>query len=242
MLQLDCNEAMATTPVCTVRDSYRVVYMLLRGDSLVDPMGFNQFSSQATVLVASFLAIFAIFILAVLITVFTASSELDFEQIALCAYWEPVLGFILSTGVLVKEMDTATRTRSIEQSKGHFWDIFTRTLLFDVPSTESNLFVYPLRSIFLTRIIAGLIVPIWIFLGVLSLGLFWPPQIRRWLFVSSLRNSSKPKRSATNESCAQMSEVHNEILQMKCMSYERSQKLEDELREMKELLIAAMQD
>lgn len=236
---------MATTPVCTVRDSYRVVYMLIRGESLVDTTGINHFSGHATVLVASFLTLFGVFLLAVLVMLLLASSLFDFEDIALHSYWEPILGFVLSTGIFIKEKDTtaASQTRSFEVKKAHLWDMFMQTLIGGVPKMGGELFVYPLRSYVITWIIAFFVVPIWFVAGLVSLGLLWPQQLRRNLFWLPLSDSLSQNQSPRNEqSQMRLSAVQNEIVQMKCMAYERSQKLENEIREMKELLLMAMQD
>lgn len=243
LLQLDCTSAMATTPVCTVRDSYRVVYMLIRGESLVDTNGIDRFSGHAAILVASFLAMFAVFLLAVLVTVLMASSLLDIEELALHSYWEPILGFILSTGFLANGQDTSHQTKSFEVKKAHLWDMFTQTLVGGVPRTGGGLFVYPLRSYVTTWIMAIFVVPLWFIFGLVSLGLLWPPQLRRCLFRLPTKNSQSRDQSPRNEQTRnQLNDVQNEILQMKCMSYERSQKLETELREMKELLLMAMRE
>jgi hypothetical protein len=234
---------MATTPVCTVRDSYRVVYMLIRGESLVDTTGVNHFSGHATVLVASFLSLFAVFLLAVLVTILLTSSLLDFEDIALRSYWEPILGFILSTGFFIEEKGTTSQTRSFEVKKAHLWDMFMQTLNGGVPKVGGELFVYPLRSYVVTWIVAFFLVPLWFIVGLVTLGLLWPPQLRRSLFrlpsTTLLSGNQSPKNERVQ---MRLSDVQNEIVQMKCMAYERSQKLENEIREMKELLLMAMHD
>ena len=234
---------MATTPVCTVRDSYRVVYMLIRGESLVDSTGVNSFSGHATVLVASFLTIFAVFLLAVLVTILLTSSMLDFEDIALRSYWEPILGFILSTSFFIDEKDTTSQTRSFEVRKAHLWDMFMQTLIGNIPKMGGDLFIYPFRSYVITWIIAVFLVPLWFIAGLVSLGLLWPPQLRRRLFWLPSTTLLSRNQSPRNEQAQmRLSDVQNEIIQMKCMAYERSQKLENEIREMKELLLMAMHD
>jgi hypothetical protein len=216
--------------------------MLIRGESLVDVTGIQQLTGQATMLVASFLFMLAIFVLAVLVTILTASSMLDFEQVALHSYWQPILGCILSTDTLVNEKhDKSLQKNSIEVKKAHLWDTLTRTLIGGVSKTEGGLFVYPLRSAVMTGIIAVFIFPLWFVLGFASLGLLWPPQLRRYLFrlptILSREESPKHEQART-----QLTDVRNEILQMKCMSYERSQKLENEISEIKALLLLAIQD
>lgn len=233
---------MASTPVCTVRDSYRIVYMLIRGDSLVDPTGIKQFSTEAIILLTGFLTMFAIFVLAVIVTVLTASSQLDFQHLALYFYWEPLLGFTLSTGSFNNKPATEGGTK-FEVKKAYLWDVLTQTLFGGGQRKGSGVFVYPMRSYLFTWIMAIFIIPVWIVLGALSLGLLWPPQLRRWLFRPSTRSAVLRNESAKQEQArSQLTDVQNEILQMKCMSYERSQKLENDIKQMKELLIMAMQE
>ena len=74
-----------------------------------------------------------------------------------------------------------------------------------------------------------------------SLGLLWPPQLRRYLFrlpTIFSRNQSPRSEGART----QLTEVQNEVIQMKYMAYERSLKLETEMKEIKELLRMAIQD
>jgi hypothetical protein len=65
--------------------------MLFRGEPLADPLGASPMSTDAVLLVMACLVIFAMFVLALLVTVLTAALQLDFEQIALNSYWEPKL-------------------------------------------------------------------------------------------------------------------------------------------------------
>jgi hypothetical protein len=241
LLQLDCSTALATSPVCSVRDAYRIVYMLSKGESLVDPTGVNHFSTEASVLVTSFFVLFTAFVLALLLTILLGASQLDFDQIASSLYWEPMLGFILSTGNLSRENSSLER-RSFDVKKAHLWDVLTQTLLGSEPTKGYSWFICPLQSRFLTRVIAVFVVPIWIILGAASLGLLWPPQIRLWLFRPTTMVAIRNTRLANEESRIPISEMRNEILQMKYMAYERSCGIENELREMKELLISAIQE
>jgi hypothetical protein len=91
-------------------------------------------------------------------------------------------------------------------------------------------------------ILAIFVVPIWFALGIVSLGFLWPPQVRRWLFRPAGRIERKRKVAAKDDSNAQVSLMRNEVMKLKLMSYERSGEVERELRELKELLYAAMRE
>jgi hypothetical protein len=241
LLQLDCTNALASSPVCSVRDSYRIVYRLLRGESLVDPSGLNPFSSEAIVLLASFFVLLAIFLIALLLSIFLGAAQLDLDQIALHSYWEPLLGFILSTGDFVKEPPNPSKS-SWEVKKAHLWDVLTQSLRGSEPTKGSSWFASPFRYHVLTQVAALLILPLWILVGLLSLGLLWPPQMRLWLFRPTIQGNQRNMRHLNEQSKPQLSEMRKELLQLKCMSYDRSNELEKELREIKELLLLAIQE
>jgi hypothetical protein len=93
------------------------------------------------------------------------------------------------------------------------------------------------------RIAGLLIAPIWIAVGFATCGLFWPPQIRRWLFRPRLRGcSSSPTNMAVEYSAQQIAGMRNEMLDLKAMSYETSNNLKHEIRELSQLLYTAMED
>lgn len=244
LLQLDCSDAIAVSPVCSVRDAYRVVYMLGRGGSLVDPTGVERLSTEAVLLVTMFLLVFAIFLLALLVTVLIAASHLDFDQIALNAYWEPKLAFVLSAGDLgVASGDFSDRKEGFEAKKAQMWDVFLLTLLGGEPVKGANWFARPLPSKVFTLVTAMFVVPLWFMLGLCSLGLLWPPQLRLWLFrPQGICEKERCAQVTAEQSRPQISDIRTEIVQMKLMSYERSMAQEHELRELKELLLIAMQE
>lgn len=244
LLQLDCSNAIGVSPVCSVRDSYRVVYMLSRGESLVDPTGVKRLSTEAGFLFAAFLAICAIFLLALLVTVLVATSQLDFDQIALNSYWEPKLAFVLLSedfGIAVGEY--SVRMNDFEARKEQLWDVYMLAMFGGEPAKGEYWFAQPLSSKVLTVASGMFVVPLWIVLGSFSAGWLWPRQLRLWLFRPL--GSYGIERKATDmpeQSSLQSSDIRSEIVQMKLMSFERSNEVEKELRELKELLIIAMQE
>jgi hypothetical protein len=216
--------------------------MLFRGEPLVDPLGASPMSTDAVLLVMACLVIFAMFVLALLVTVLIAASQLDFEQIALNSYWEPKLAFILSAEDFgVAKEDHSDRKNGIEAKLAQSWDIFMLTIFGGELAKVANWYAKPFSSKILAWTTAIFVVPAWIILGIFSLGLLWPPQLRLWLFRphgigDEGRNACVAKKQST------ASDIRSEIMQIKLMSYERSIEVEKELRELKELLYMAMQE
>jgi hypothetical protein len=207
----------------------------------VDPSGLNPFSTEATVLLTAFFVLMVMFLIALFLTVLLGAKQLDLDDIALHSYWEPLLGFILSTGDIVKE-PPSTPKNDWEVKKAHVWDILMQSLHGCEPTKGSSWFASPFRYHAFTQVVAFLIVPVWVLLGFVSLGLLWPPQVRLWLFRPTIYGNQRNVRLSDEQSRPQVSEMRNEILQLKCMNYDRSNELEKELREIKELLLLAMQE
>jgi hypothetical protein len=244
LLHLDCSDAIGVSPVCSVRDAYRVVYMLARGAPLVDPTGEHALSTEAVLLLMSFLVIFAIFLLALLVTVLIGASQLDSDQIALNSYWEPKLAFSLSSGDFgVVRQQHSDHKEGLEAKKAQMWDLFMLTIFGGEPAKGTNWYTRPLPSKILGWLTAISVVPVWTIVGFFTLGLLWPPQLRHLLFrPRGISEKERIAQTTKEQSRPQISDIRGEIMQMKLMSYERSNEVEKQLRELKELLYTAMQE
>lgn len=216
--------------------------MLFRGEPLVDPTGNDLMSTEAVLLMTSCLVVFALFVLALLVTVLIATSQLDFEQISLNSYWEPKLAFVLSASDLgVTKEEHSDGKDGMEAKMAQNWDMFMLTIFGGELAKGKNWYAKPLPSKILSCTIAIFVVPVWIILGIVSLGLLWPPQLRIWLFRPH-GNSEKNTHETKKHSRPQASDIHGEIMQMKLMSYERSIEVEKELSELKELLYMVLHE
>jgi hypothetical protein len=250
LLQIDCADAIAVTDVCSVRDSYHVVYLLMRGEVLVGVDGSQEMSLEAITLVALFLFFFALLLLALFVTILIAALQFDFEEIALGSYWEPRLASILSMNELGYRRSGFSYLPSCGQrlmTKFELaWDLMMISLVggqsknekyWYASSSRSSSFSWPLwmLSIF--------VVPIWFILGCATFGLLWPPQLRRIIFRPVGRSNKVRKTNmAAEDSASQVSRMRNEIMQLKAMSYDRSSDVHMEIRDLKELLLIALRE
>ena len=255
LLWTDCATAIPVTPVCSVRDSYRVVYLLLRGESLLELDGSDEISAQAVVLLSAFLlALFAL-LLAVLVAVIMGALHSKPDEIAFRSFWEPKLAFVLSSAdwgcrVQPKISLTPSRKVGLQTRLERTWELLVSSLLVGPPA-RSEKYWYSGRyrkggllglAFWLTALI---LLPLWFVLGFLTLGLLWPPQLRQFL-VRPLgwTSTRQPSAAAAKEDymVAQLSEIRSELVRTKTMTYERSIQVENEVRSVKHLLYAAVRE
>lgn len=250
LLQIDCTHAIAVTAVCSVRDAYRVVYLLLRGEALVGVDGSQEMLPEAIILVALFLFFFALLLLALFVTILIAALQFDFEEIALGSYWEPQLAFILSMNELGCRRSSPSNLPSCGQrllTKVELaWDLMMISLVRGQPKNEKHWYTSSSRSSYLSWplwMLSIFVVPIWFILGCATFGLLWPPQLRRIIFRPVGRSNKLRKTNMAAEECAsQISRMRNEIMQLKAMSFDRSSDVHREICDLKELLFMALRE
>jgi hypothetical protein len=91
-------------------------------------------------------------------------------------------------------------------------------------------------------IVAIIALPLWVAIGALTLGLLWPPQLRRLVFRPFALNSGRTSYASRERASSNISAMRDEVRQLKLLGYERSGEIERELRELKELLYSAMKE
>jgi hypothetical protein len=248
LLQLECSDPVEQSYACSIRDAYRVVYMLARGESLIDPLGRDHLTTETAMLVAVFLAILAMFTLALLVAIILATSKLDFDHIAVTSYWEKKLALALCAQDfgITSETNGNASMKNFETSKSQWWDYLTTTLQGDEPAKGSSWFLRPLPCRILQWIPALIILPIWIICGVLTAGVLWPPQVRIWLFRPTQavdQEGDELHAMGDEQSRSNLADIRNELTQMKIMSFEKSAQVESAVHELKALLLTlAMQE
>jgi hypothetical protein len=264
----DCDVAIAGRSLCSVREAYITLYLILIGVPLIDTMDNTEnagLSSGSIALLAIFSGFFALILLNLVITIIVATSRLEWNAIGLLEFWERKLTFIYSTWNLAsyewynrvqvtsKKRNTAPAMKtkktsmhsktddSFESTLGRMWDILVLSLLGgdrtrsdfwfvgSINTSQSPLAVWPLKMI------ASLILPLWFLAGLVTLGFFWPPQVRRWVFrPPRATNRCKMTRIAMSH----IDVMKEEILHVKAMNYV----VENDIRELKELLYTALHE
>jgi len=258
MLYLDCEDAMAATSTCSLRDAHRMVFAILRGDSMVDVNSSKEMSTEAIIIMTMFLLFFAIFAVALFVHILLAAAALDVEQVALDCFWEPKLALLMLTANEEEESVNKLSsvgpkiqrfgTRDIDWDKlmSRMWDALTLPWSH-MGTKEEKWYSRSVRSTAVAWMLGAMaivLVPVWIVVGVLSLGILWPPQLRTWLFrpLSVFQTHKKKVQQSFDLSQAQLVDIRREMIQCKLMSYEKSLDVEAELRQLKELIQCAMDE
>jgi hypothetical protein len=97
---------------------------------------------------------------------------------------------------------------------------------------------------------AVLLLPLWCLLGVATLGVLWPPQVRRWLFQTTTTTTTRsrktqPRQSPIEErlSAAKLSHLQSELLyQFQATSQLQSQQFQMDISQIKDILVRAMME
>ena len=182
----------------------------------------------------------------------TAALKCDNEAVALESYWEPKLALVISSQSSKSAAARYKKDMWIPRPSG--MDGFVAKLeetwglamaLFGVGTDRywyaaSTIPLVP-RIFFKATLI--FILPLWLLVGLATFGVLWPPQVRRAIFRPRLRAEGEVKRNEAREFFAsQIAGVRNEVVKLKGMSYEQSNDLYHEIRELKTILASAMHD
>ena len=109
---------------------------------------------------------------------------------------------------------------------------------FDWSKTSFSIFRIPVIG----AVVAIILVPIWLLAGTLTLGLLWPPQVRRFLFGSRIIEDDELASSSERSVDILLKNLHEEVHQLKLMSFDRSSQVEREIIEIKNILHTAMNE
>jgi hypothetical protein len=245
------------SPVCSVEESYRAVYKLARGENslvLTEDDSENSIPSPSGVtMTVSFMVGWIVFCIMLLVSLVMATTTLDYEQIGKTSFWEPLLASMVSHTVFRDGAKTRNKSNPIPISSILFegWESCMESLGFGrqrhretdnwakkISSKTCN----PLELPILGTCLAIIVVPLWILLGTFTFGLLWPPQIRQLLFHKTVGSSSTLQSRAHNKNCVLLTKLRNDVHQIKLMSYERSEGVESELHEIRNILHTAINE
>jgi ankyrin repeat protein len=249
----DCTQQ--NNNICSLSDAYTMVYWMILGEPVVSD---EEWPTSLMVLLIVFTFLWVWWIVSVIVMV--VSEPMDRAQLALTWYWEPKVALLATSAAVVTTQLTPTPScsqRYCDSMEG-FWHILTSSLATVVGTStvskkkqERLWYACCFRPgvIYLTRLMAVLILPLWFLLGVATLGVFWPPQVRRWLFQttttrssigSNHRQQSSPSPVEERLSAAKLSHLQSELYQFQATSQLQSQQLQADISQIKDILVRAM--
>ena len=265
----ECEYVLGGRSLCNIREAFITVYLMLLGTPLIDTTDPSSGSpnSGSVVLISFFTALLVLFAVSLLISVVSEAVRIDLDEVALGYFWEPKLNFAFIVDDLVccltrsnKQPINGIRKRHLIRQRS-FGERFSAALedawtvvdyaIFGGERRRGNMWYVACCSNKASPLVAWplrmcciIIVPIWLILGLATCGLLWPPQVRRRLFRPARMSvrSSREANAAAEYSAAQVDGIRGEVLQLKTMSYEKSNDVKQEICELKQMLRAAMED
>lgn len=244
----DCTDG----GICTLSEAYEFIYVTTIGNPAMADKKY-ELSTEILAIVILVTILFLWWIVSVTATIVSEASKMDRQQLALTWYWEPKasLTVLTSTGNKNRKMtDSPTLVQQYCDISEKYWHIFSCA----VRGEQSDIFwdSWCFRST-VTLVAAGflalLILPIWFALGVVTLGLLWPPQIRRWMFsphpVGSprARKNSRSRLYGPNEDDlmkTKLSKLRSDLVDLKAITQDQSHQIQKDLGLIKDALFRAM--
>jgi hypothetical protein len=190
-------------PFCNYWTSFLSVYTMLLGE--VDETFFED-SKVATFFFIIFMFLVVILLANVLIAIVTDSYKVIQDERAAIVFWTNRLDFVAEMDAIANgpwkhnirkffgAKDTSDHTGHVDVSFGkEFWKRLMD--LFEDEVDDNFMSVEFWAYIFLRVVAFMFIIPAWIVLGIFSAGWLWPPQLREYIFTSTVsKHSSESER------------------------------------------------
>jgi hypothetical protein len=249
---------------CKSWDAWLAIYTMLLGE--VDETIFDD-NTLAILLFAVFMFLCVILLANVLIAIVTDSYKVIQDQRAAIVFWSNRLDFIAQmvaisqmddnlNGPWKKRLGKACGNPSSMNSDASFGKDFWKRLmdLFE-DELDDSFFSFEFICYSALRIVTALfIIPAWILMGLITAGWFWPPQIREFIFTSTV---SKHNSEAEKEDEMRKNQViklkveigafkddllrelaldRTQLVQMKSLVAERKMEIQGEMKHIKRIV------
>lgn len=233
---------------CSLSEAYTTVYWMILGQPVFDNEDDRVLSDGMIAILIIFTLLWIWWIVSVVVMSVTETHQLDREQIALKWYWEPKVALTVFSRVKDgkekqprRESPPLIRVASNEMERT--WQILASSLQGSGNQIkggdrnwDSSLNRPGRRCT--TRLLAMILLPIWFVAGFVTLGLLWPPQLRRWLFSTNIIRHQRQKQQAFEErlTAAKVSNLRSDLSAFKYLTTEQSQITQRDIQEIKDLL------
>ena len=249
-------------PYCNYWTSFISVYTMLLGEVSKDDF---ESSGVATALFVIFMFLVVILLANVLIAIVTDSYKVIREQRAAIVFWTNRLDFVaemdaiangpwkerLKRGLGIKTEQVPASTNQKAVFGYETWKQFLG--LFEEDMYES-VFSFDFAICIVLRALAVIVIPLWFLLGLLTMGLLWPPQLRKQIFTSNVVKHNSDAERENELRRTQVSQLEQEVMmmrddllqelamdrtqvaQMKSNVAERKQEIAHEMKQIKRLV------
>mmetsp|Transcript_19083 Transcript_19083/g.28075 ORF Transcript_19083/g.28075 Transcript_19083/m.28075 type:complete len:524 (+) Transcript_19083:20-1591(+) len=240
--------------ICSIWDSFKLVYLLIIGEGFIGAEASS--GNTVIVLLLVFVVFAFILILHSISMYILHLQRIGTESVIVNSFWLPLLSFVMVTRswrslfccdngaehISYGQNDENQQRSQIQSSccssfQGRLADMWDYITIFaysevDIKDTKwwylqrdlgpSHLF----GKKWFVRIVGTMILPLWLCLGITTLGVLWPPQVRWWIYRIRIEDDSymdsKPLDNVGSDNAA-----------VKAMLYERFHSMEHELHGIK---------
>jgi hypothetical protein len=207
------------------------------------------YSSAAMATIVVFTLLVFWWIVSVLGATISEASQLNRHQISLASFWEPKVSLTIMAfgGIDDKTPSQPTFMDRYCDFMSNLWSIMVAALIgkrFDIEQWYSCcLRSRPMSMI--AQFLAMLVLPIWLVVGVITFGLLWPPQVRRWLFTiggihTPLNGPDQNLEGGLSK--AKLSQLQLDITELKTATYDQGSEVQRDLAMIKDVLFRALAD
>ncbi|CAB9517374.1 expressed unknown protein [Seminavis robusta] len=249
-LQVDCADGSIASSTCSLRDAYQLVYYLLLGEPIVEIGSPERLPPGLAILLATFALVALLFVLCVAMVIVFMALKCERENVALDSYWEPKLAFVLASqdtkfAASQRRKDPSVAAPSsmdvLEARLEELWGICICLLW----GSRKQRYWYAMPSSAWKRlglrVVACVTIPLWLLLGLATLGILLPPQVRQIVFRprQGLHSGCRSPEATRDIFASQIAGVRNEIVKLKDMSFEQNSDIHDEIHQLKVMIAKA---
>ena len=235
----DCT----TGGICSLSEAYALVYRLVIGVPVLTDTDYNVSKGTFVIVVIS-TVLYMWWIMSVIAMIITEANRLDRRRLSLIWYWEPKIALTatLSVGSNDKVSDSPSCIERYCDTSEKIWHIFVTALRGEQSEVHWDAYCFRSKPItVVTGLFALFLLPIWFILGLVTLGLLWPPQIRRWIFYPGPIGNTLFGRSCTSRSGSNttLSQLRRDMNDLKTSSYDQNHQIQHDLGVIKEVIFRA---
>jgi len=201
------------------------------------------------VLLIFFTLLWLFWLLSVIAMTISEAHGSDRNQIALRWFWAPK---VTLTVTYRNPFDRSTTKKGAPFMERYccfmerLWQVLSSSIKGGHLKSEIHWDAWCFRPgiIHVIRLLAVVIVPLWFCLGVITLGVLWPPQVRRWLFSTRIFAVGQQTKGALAEqlSAAKLSHLKGEIEEFQLRTVDQYHSIQEDMAQIKALLFQAMSE
>jgi hypothetical protein len=230
--------------ICSLWDSFKIVYLLVIGEGFIVAEASSGDATIVLLLVFVVLA-FILILHTVSLTILNLQAS-GVKDTMVESFWSPMLTHVLLIHQLNDIFCFGGNGRkpcfSLNSRLEDMWD-YMIVSYSDVDIRDTKWWYlqrdlgqsHLLGKKWFVRMVGFFVIPIWFCIGLATLGILWPPQIRQWIFQVGMDEEDLIAfdEAVGQSDFSQMTLLQSDVSNMKMMMYDRFQSVEDELYELR---------